>query len=128
MSTARKIILALIAGFLVLSLLSWLPWPDAKDVVRSFLNALLCWFLWRGAGWARWLMGVLAVIGFIVAGISAVRMSLQIEEAVIVTAMALFYGFAAYVLLSGMWVRSHFGSEVPNNPLQPIARKDAHSG
>jgi hypothetical protein len=128
MSNARRLIIALIVGFLVLSLASWLPTPEAKDVVRFLLNALLCWFLWRGARWARWVLGVLAAVAFIVAGISVLRMPFQIEATVILTAMGLFYGFAAFVLLSGKWIRSHFGGGTPNNLLQPIAREDARSG
>ena len=128
MSNAQKLVIAIIAGFLVLSLASWLPGPETKDVVRFLLIVLLCWFLWRGAGWARWVLGVLAAIALIVAGISILRTPFQIETIVILAAMLLFYGFAAFVLLSGKWVRPHFERGAPNKPLQPIARENARSG
>jgi hypothetical protein len=128
MTDAKKLILVLIAGFLSLSLLSWLPSPDAKDIVRFLLNTVLCWFLWKGVNWIRWVLGALAAVACLVAIVSVLRTPMQVEAIVVLAAMLLFYGFAAFALLSGKWVASHCRAETPNNPLQPTAREDARSG
>ena len=119
MSDERKLVLLLIGGFLAISLMSWFPGPDIKDVGRFLLNCALCWFLWKGANWARWIMGVLAVLACVLGVVALLRTSMQMGVLISLVAMTFFYGFAAYVLLSLQWVRLHFRSETPNKPLQP---------
>src|SRR5688572_18535412 len=104
--------------------MSWFPGPDVKDVGRFLLNCTLCWFLWKGANWARWIVAVLAVLACVLGAVALLRTSVRMEAMVPVAAMTLFYGFSAYVLLSLHWVRPHFSAEAPNKPLQPIARDD----
>lgn len=128
MSNERKVVLLLIGGFLATSLMSWFPGPDVKDVGRFLLSCTLCWFLWKGANWARWIMGVLAALACILGAVALLRTSARMEAAVPLIAMTVFYCFAAYVLLSLQWVRSHFRMETPSEPLQPISREDARSG
>jgi hypothetical protein len=107
-SNERKVVLLLIGGFLVVSLMSWFPGPDATDIVRFLVNCTLCWFLWKGANWARWVAGVLAILACGLGAIVLLRTPMQMEAMVPLVAMTLFYGFAAHVLLSLQWVRSHF--------------------
>lgn len=33
--------------------------------IRFILTCVFAFFLWRGAGWARWLVGILALLGVI---------------------------------------------------------------
>jgi hypothetical protein len=95
-----KVLLALIVGFLLFSLLSWLPAPDAVDVIRFAISCVLCWFLYQQANWARVVMGVLSLLGALVGALFLVKAPAQIELLAVLAAMVIFYGFAAYVLLS----------------------------
>lgn len=108
MSNEKKVVLLLIGGFLAASLMSWFPGPEIKDVIRFLLNCVLCWFVWKGANWARWVVGVLALLACVVGAVAIWRIPVGIEALVPLVAMVLFYGFAAYVLLSLRWIRPHF--------------------
>lgn len=128
MSDDKKAILFLIGGLLAISLVTSLIEPDAKDFVRVAIECVLCWYLWKGANWARWIVGVLAAGACVMLTVFIARTSLQVEAAIVLAVLALFYGLAGYVLLSRKWVATHFRRELSNRPVQPIAREDARSG
>ncbi len=50
---------------------------------------------------------------------------MQTEAIGILSAMIIFYGFAAYVLLSRKWIGTLFPATTPDKLLQPIERDDA---
>jgi hypothetical protein len=126
-SNAQKVILVLIGGLLAISSISWFVGPDAKDFVRFLLECVLCWYLWKGANWARWVVSVLAAVACVMLAVSALRAPVQGAAAAVVIAIALFNGFAAYVLLSRKWVAAHFRTEPSSEAVQRIAREDANT-
>ncbi len=69
----RNLILAIIAVYFLLELLlivfevavTHLP-PDTSTFIRLGFSALLAWFLYRGMSWARWVWGILLLLGVLV--------------------------------------------------------------
>ncbi len=87
-----------------------------KLAMRGFRFVLTCvfaFFLWRGAGWSRWLVGslsllsiVLSVFGFI--GLSASGVPMLSVIGIWMIVMTLFYMWVAYMLFLDRDVASHF--------------------
>ncbi|MGE5376096.1 MAG: hypothetical protein ACM3XO_13640 [Bacteroidota bacterium] len=69
----RNTIIAIIAVYFLLDLLliffevavTHHP-PEISTFIRLGLSALLAWFLYRGMSWARWLWGILLLLGVLV--------------------------------------------------------------
>lgn len=122
-SNDKKVILLLIGGLPAVSLVTSLLEPDARDLVRGPLECALCWYLWKGANWARWIAGVLAAGACVMLTVSVLHSSMQVEAVVVLVVLALFYGLAGYVLLSRKWVATHFRTEPPNKPYMDSPRK-----
>lgn len=124
-NNANKLVLVLIAGLLALSLASSFIEPVVADFFRFPIECVMCWYLWKGANWARWLTGILAALACILLTVPVLQASLHIEAAALLVVLALFHGFAAYVLLTRKWVAAHFTSRSVNGPVQQIACEHA---
>lgn len=66
----KTLVIAIIAAVLILSLINITvigtlvseP-PTIEDAIRFLLSIALCYFLYQGQGWARWVLGVLLALG-----------------------------------------------------------------
>lgn len=81
--------------------------------IRFVITCIFAFFLWRGAGWARWLVGILSLLGVITSiigffSLSAAGASMSSILGVWMVVMAAFYAWVAYVLLLDKDVGSHF--------------------
>ena len=56
-SRVKQTVLCLLAIELILTVY------DSPRPVRAVLTLLLCWALWRGYKWSRWVVGGLALLG-----------------------------------------------------------------
>jgi hypothetical protein len=108
MSNDRKIIVALIAGTLVLAILSWFPKPDTQDFIRFLLTAVLCWFLYRGDNWARVIMATLSALASVIAAVFLIGLSAGLDTIALLVIMFAFYGFAAFILFTRRYVEHYF--------------------
>lgn len=77
-------------------------------MVRTGIAGLLCVFLFMGANWARWVLGVLAVLGIITAGIGLSNEALPSDVQVILIISLVFYAFSAIMLLNPKALEAHF--------------------
>lgn len=85
----------------------------APRAIRFVITCVFAFFLWRGAGWARWLVGILSLLGVITSifgflGLSAVGIPMFSLLGVWMLVMAVFYTWVSYMLLLDKDVRSHF--------------------
>ena len=83
--------------------------------IRFLFTCILAFFLWSGAGWARWLVGILSLLGVITSiigflGLSAAGGSMFSILGIWMVVMAVFYAWVSYMLLLDKDVRSHFNS------------------
>lgn len=81
--------------------------------IRFVLTCIFAFFLWRGAGWARWLVGILSVLGVITSligffGLSAAGASMFSILGLWMIVMAVFYAWVSYMLLLDKDVGAHF--------------------
>jgi hypothetical protein len=81
--------------------------------IRFILTCILAFFLWRGAGWARWVVAILSllgaftsIVGFV--GLSAAGASMFSLLGMWMVLMAVFYTWVAYMLLLDKDVAYHF--------------------
>ena len=108
MNTPKKVVISVIVGFVWFSVVSWFPDPDARDFVRTFFGCVLCWFLYRRANWARWTIGVLSLLAVLASIPLLLSGNVSIARAILVLVVVIFYGYAAFVLLSGKYVAPYF--------------------
>ena len=81
--------------------------------IRFVLSCIFAFFLWRGAGWARWLVGNFSVLGVITSligffGLNAVGASMFSILGFWMIVMAVFYAWVSYMLLLDKDVGAHF--------------------
>lgn len=108
MTREKKAVLVIIAGFIALSVYSWFPVPEAKDIVRLLLNCVLCWFLYKGVNWSRWIMAVLSLLASGVAAIAVINLSNLTVASLGLVVMLVFYSVSAYILISQKFIKKHF--------------------
>ena len=112
MSSQKTVILIIIIGFISLSIYSWLPEPETKDLTRLAINCTLCWFLYKGANWSRWVMAVLSVLASVITAVALLKLPVQTVEQVTAmigfSIMFFFYSAAAFVLISQKFIKDHF--------------------
>jgi hypothetical protein len=66
--SAKNIVVSIIAAdlmfTLILILIRWFLLSEAKDMdmARFFVHCVLCWFLFKGKNWARWVFVVLSAL------------------------------------------------------------------
>jgi hypothetical protein len=112
MTNEKKVVLIIVIGFISLSIFSWLPTPETKDLVRLAINCILCWFLYKGASWSRWVMAALSLLACLVTTVALIKLPNQAETMLGLTVMLFFYSTAAFILVSGKFIKNHF---VPAN-------------
>jgi hypothetical protein len=81
--------------------------------IRFILTCVFAFFLWRGASWSRWLVGILALLGVITSiigffGLSAAGASVFSILGIWMVAMLPFHAWVSYMLLLDKDVASHF--------------------
>ncbi|MCE9942542.1 hypothetical protein [Aeromonas rivipollensis] len=108
MTNEKKVVLNIITGFIALSIFSWLPTPEAKDLIRFAINCILCWFLYKGANWSRWVMAVLASLASVVTAVALIKLPGQITTTLGLVVIFFFYSSAAVILLSQKFIKNHF--------------------
>ena len=111
MTNEKKVVLIIITGFIALSIFSWLPTPETKDLIRLAINCILCWFLYKGANWSRWVMAVLASLASVVTAVALMKLPGQITTMLGLVVVFFFYSFAAVILLSQKFIKNHFAPE-----------------
>jgi len=108
MSREQKLVVGLIAGFLVVQLLSMVLAQDTK-VLRFLITCVVCFYLYRGANWARLVAGGLSAIVSLLSFVSLFSLpNNPLGMRAILVAMCVFYGFAAFVLLGRNSLQAHF--------------------
>lgn len=85
----------------------------APKAVRFILTCVLSFFLFHGSSWARWLVGILSLLGAIVSlvgliGLGASSVSVFSVIGIWMILMIPFYVLAAYWLLFDKDVSQHF--------------------
>jgi hypothetical protein len=110
MSRDKITITVLILGFISLSLYSWHPEVEIKDVVRSSILVALCVFLFLGHSWSRWVVGILSAMGAVASLLLLGSIQASFNQLTPLTLVGLFYVFAAYILLNPNKLKSHFSN------------------
>ncbi len=104
MNIKKRMVVPIIVGFLLIPLFSVLLQPDVKSGIRFAISATLCWFLYKGASWARWVMGVLCALGGLASAYFALAQSSSAAQFIFVVLMV-FYLPSAFVLLTGAYLK-----------------------
>ncbi|MGJ8677956.1 MAG: hypothetical protein ACSHX0_10600 [Akkermansiaceae bacterium] len=81
--------------------------------VRFIVTCILSFFLFTGAPWSRWFVGISSALGVIVSlvswfGLSGSQISMFSFLGIWMVVMAVFYGWVAYMLLFDKDVSQHF--------------------
>ena len=81
--------------------------------IRFIFTCLLSFFLFRGASWSRWFVGISSALGVIVSlitwfGLSSTHISMFSILGIWMVVMAVFYGWVAFMLLIDKDVSQHF--------------------
>lgn len=61
-SSGRTLVIIVISVILVISIFSWFPSPELKDITRFLITCLMCWFIYQKKNWARFTMAILLLI------------------------------------------------------------------
>ncbi len=109
-SSGKKSVISIIVAILVLSALSWFPSPDSKDIGRFFLNGVLCWFLFKGKNWARWIFVVLLVAAGVVGIFGIISGQNKIDKSIVLLAMSTTYLASAGLLVFSKSIASYFSA------------------
>lgn len=88
----RNAVLIVIAIILFVAALSILLQPDAPSVVRFFLTCILCWFLYKGRNWARWVFAILVVLAVVLVMFAVITIPMPPIGYVILGALISVYG------------------------------------
>ena len=112
--SAKHIVISVIVVILVLSILSWGSPPDAKDIGRFLVNCALCWFLFKGKNWARWVLVVLLAAAGGIAAVGILNGQSSIEKAIVLYVMSFAYLASAGLLTFPKSVATYFSA--PGNP------------
>ncbi|MDR1994011.1 hypothetical protein [Azonexus sp.] len=114
--SAKSIIVSIVTIVLGFSVLSWFPTPEAKDIGRFVVNCVLCWFLFKGKNWARWVLAVFLTLGGTMGIFFVVAAPQYIEKNIFIYAISFFYLASAALLVFSRTVASYFsGSTVQAN-------------
>ena len=112
MNNEKKVILILIFGFITLSILSWFPAPETKDLIRLLINCTLCWFLYKGANWSRWVMVISSSLASFLAVAALIKLPIhtttQVTTMFGLTIVLFFYSVSAFILISQKFIKNHF--------------------
>lgn len=108
MTKDKKVIIAIIFGFICFSVLSWFPNPEVKDIVRTAIGVILSVFLYLGYSWSRWVMGALSALAAIIGIVALLSLSGDIRQIIVLAIMSCFYCYAAFYLLNPNLLKSHF--------------------
>ena len=106
--SAKSIVVSIIAVILVLSIFSWFPSPETKDIVRFFLNCVLCWFLFKGKNWARWIMVILLTLAGTMVFFVMVTSPQDMEKAIVLYVVSFSYLVSAALLVFSKAVAGYF--------------------
>ena len=111
----QRIVIAVILAIVGLSLLTIVSFTSFRgterlpqQIVRFLLTIALCYFLYRGANWARWVTVVLCGLGGPAAVLSGVALLPLGFPGVLLIAMGLTYIVCAGILLFAPSVRVYF--------------------
>jgi hypothetical protein len=108
--SAKSIVVSIIAVILVLSVFSWFPTPEPKDIGRLFVSCVLCWFLFKGKNWARWALIVLLAIGGTMLVSAIATGQAGIEKTIILYVMSFAYLASASLLAFSRIVAGYFSA------------------
>ncbi|MEJ7137426.1 hypothetical protein [Amphibiibacter pelophylacis] len=114
-TAARKIIFSIIVVFLVLSVLSWFPSPQPKDLGRLCINGVLCWFLFKGRSWARWCTVVFLVLAVMFSASMMIAGQVGSEKMIVLAVVSVVYLTMAGLLVFSKTVADYF------SPLSPTS-------
>ena len=104
-----KVVVTVICVVLLgLSFFSWLPSPEPKDFIRTGLNIVLMWFLWQGANWARWVVGVLSGLAAMTMAVFLYGIEIQSTEMLLLWIMGAVYAAISILLISGWIIGPYF--------------------
>lgn len=109
-SSGKKIVLSIIIAILVLSVLSWFPSPESKDIGRLCINGVLCWFLFKGKNWARWIFVVLLLLAGVIGIFGIISIQNGIEKSIALLVMTTIYLASAGLLVFSKSVASYFSA------------------
>jgi hypothetical protein len=81
--------------------------------IRFVVTCVLSFFLFTGASWSRWFVGISSALGVIVSlvgwfGLSGSSISMFSILGIWMVVMAIFYGWVAFMLLFDKDVSQHF--------------------
>ena len=114
--SGRPLVVAVIVASLSVSALVILSYnirlgPQAlpQQIVRFLLTCGLCVFLYQGANWARWVVGVLSGLGGLLSMIAGFAALMTNMAGLLLIAMGLLYVACMIVLLFVPTVRKYFG-------------------
>jgi hypothetical protein len=132
--TGEKLVVTLISATLLLSacVIAWRSLPPgagrlSTSVIGFLITCLLCFFLYRGREWARWICIVLFSISGIRGLIHLASFGISIQNPFLGIAFAAiaFYLFAAGVLVFSSSVRAYFAwRNVQRSPQHAMAQED----
>ncbi|MEM7612593.1 MAG: hypothetical protein AAF270_12990 [Pseudomonadota bacterium] len=104
----KNIVILISVLVIALSVLSWLPAPEAKDLIRTSMNVVLVLFLYRGANWARWVVGILCGLASVTGIYLLTATGNDSSQMILLWIMTGIYAGISVILLSGAFVGPHF--------------------
>lgn len=123
-------IIAIILGFSLLSMItSFLrSGISITPIIRLVLNIALMFALFQGKHWARWIVGILAVIAGVITllgGAAAIKIAAQIETAgifaaVLIMLMGIAYLVSATLLFTSPAIKAYFEFREYGSQINPI--------
>ena len=107
-ASGRIAVLTIIAGILLLSVVSWYSDPEMKDIVRFAITCVLCWFLYKGKNWARWVFGILFGLAGLFSLYAFFALPLESNVKTVIGAMSVFYTVSPIILFTPKIIGPYF--------------------
>jgi presenilin-like A22 family membrane protease len=126
-TTGRRIVLAVIVATLTLSVLSIFTYNVrlgqeriTQQIIRYLLTIGLCVLLYKGANWARWVMGSLLGYTGVLAMFGGIAFSFNPRFSLLLIVMGMVYLAAAAALFFIPAVRAYFSQKKIKITTQPV--------
>ena len=126
-ATGRRIVLAVIVAILTLSVLSIFaynvrlgPGHILQQIFRFLFTIGLCVFLYRGANWARWVVGILLSMAGVLAVLGGIALLLKARAGFLLIVMGMVYLASAVALFFIPAVRAYFNLRKTQVTTQPV--------
>ncbi len=109
----KNTLIGIIAAVLGISLLSTIVTiitngfsGFATDIIRFGLSCLLCFFLYKGQTWAKWVMVVLYLLAGVLGLIGALSIIVSFVLGITSLALGIIYGGSAILLLTSKDIKA----------------------